>query len=137
MIPTKSYGKSLLNIHMMSTVLTNNRYLRTSDTDHLHEPEPLWVSSTGQPTHIPLCPNCGGKRTLEFQVLPQLLSYLNIDHMDVHSFDFGSLYIYTCAHSCDLKVVRHVDTAVDPDPFYQEEYLWVQHFSQENCVGNS
>jgi pre-rRNA-processing protein TSR4 len=42
---------------------------------------PLWLSTKGQPndTHIPLCPRCSKRRVFQFQIMPQLLSFLDLD----------------------------------------------------------
>ncbi|CAG5118147.1 unnamed protein product [Candidula unifasciata] len=78
--------------------------------------EPLWVSAFHKATkeNVPNC-SCGAARIFEFQVMPQLLNYLNVDHLDA-SLDWGTLCIYTCQESCN------------PGNLYLEEFLWKQDF---------
>jgi len=67
---------------------------------------------------IPDCPLCRGKRILEFQVMPQMLYYLNPDKnptdkkgwtsewlnlLNQSTVDFGLLNVYTCANHCKIK----------------------------------
>lgn len=59
--------------------------------------KPLWTRREPKPTIIPSCTRCGAPRIFEFQLLPQLLYYLDLDR----EFDFGTLAIYTCQASCD------------------------------------
>ena len=37
---------------------------------------PLWIRSDCIPPNIPPCPHCGGERAFEFQIMPQMLSYI-------------------------------------------------------------
>ncbi|KAL9921499.1 zinc finger protein RP-8 [Glossina fuscipes fuscipes] len=65
---------------------------------------PLWITDVqktvaSQLKEIPLCEYCGGERKFEFQIMPQLLNYLNDD-----GIDWGTLAIYTCSRSCPLPV---------------------------------
>ncbi|GFO10820.1 programmed cell death protein 2 [Plakobranchus ocellatus] len=78
--------------------------------------EPLWVSAHQKPSaeDIPRC-CCGKERVFEFQVMPQLLNYLNIDHLG-NSLDWGTLCVYTCKDSCPVGNT------------YKEEFLWKQDF---------
>ena len=39
--------------------------------------EPLWIRSDHQPTEIPPCPYCHAPRAFEFQLMPQMLSFLH------------------------------------------------------------
>ncbi|XP_033107357.1 programmed cell death protein 2-like [Anneissia japonica] len=79
--------------------------------------QPLWVSSEGQPkeSDIPKC-HCGANRQFEFQILPQLLVYMNVDSIQ-DSIDWGTLLIYTCSNSCDEGLA------------YKSEFLWRQNYS--------
>jgi pre-rRNA-processing protein TSR4 len=38
-----------------------------------------WTSSEHQPSSIPCCENCGSERKFEFQITPQILSFLKVD----------------------------------------------------------
>ncbi|PHU20077.1 hypothetical protein BC332_11228 [Capsicum chinense] len=81
--------------------------------------KPLWPTSSGQPSKadIPKCTDCGGRRTFEFQVLPQILYYFGVEN-DAHSLDWATIAVYTCESSCDGNVA------------YKEEFAWVQIASQ-------
>lgn len=83
-------------------------------------------------TDIPKCENCGSKRKFEFQILPQMLTKIlelekliesgsekekqsesfassskksNKNDKDKKELDidFGSIYVFTCTKSCDIK----------------------------------
>ena len=77
--------------------------------------EELFCSDTNRPNvleTIPKCPYCNGLRQFEFQIMPQLLSYLNIENVTgPGEIDWGGLYIYTCVNSCG---------------YGGEEYIWCQ-----------
>ncbi|KAJ4429449.1 hypothetical protein ANN_21618 [Periplaneta americana] len=80
--------------------------------------EPLWISSNNIPKEgdIPCCEYCGGQRQFEFQILPQMLNYLDLDNTE-KSVDWGILAVYTCSKSCDGI------------PAYKQEFLWKQDVS--------
>ncbi|KAF9182198.1 Programmed cell death protein 2 [Haplosporangium sp. Z 767] len=94
----------------------------------LTNPEPLYVSDTGipKPEDIPPCPDCGQERTFEFQILPQLLNYLAIDHSASDALDFGTVLVYSCKDNC------HVE-----GKYYQHEVALVQHFSEDGMQGGN
>ncbi|KAF9110277.1 Programmed cell death protein 2 [Mortierella sp. AM989] len=94
----------------------------------LINPEPLYVSGVGvpKPEDIPACPDCGQERTFEFQIMPQLLSYLAIDHSAADSLDFGTVLVYSCKDNC------HVE-----NKHYQHEIALVQHFSEDGMQGGN
>ncbi|KAK2955807.1 putative Programmed cell death protein 2 [Blattamonas nauphoetae] len=53
------------------------------------------------------CTVCGAQRTFEFQVMPQILSYLDVEKSMTSvcgedTPDFGTILVYTCPNSCDL-----------------------------------
>ncbi|KAJ3365856.1 programmed cell death protein [Kappamyces sp. JEL0680] len=76
------------------------RYGRVMPDGH-NEP-PLWVSSAGiaAPSEIPCCPSCKAPRTFEFQIMPQLLVHLGLDHKDANCLDWGTVVFYTCSQHC-------------------------------------
>ncbi|KAI9596358.1 programmed cell death protein 2 [Syncephalis fuscata] len=85
--------------------------------------QPLWVSDIGMPSEtsdIVACSHCGAERTFEFQILPQILNFLRIDHSASDALDWGTLAIYTCTRNC------HV-----PDEAYVDELIWRQEFSRD------
>ncbi|RKP08862.1 programmed cell death protein 2, partial [Thamnocephalis sphaerospora] len=94
------------------------RYARVEYAQEIAEP--LWVSDIGRPESgdIKACEHCGAARTFEFQIMPQLLNYLHIDHAAAESLDWGTLALFTCSRNC------HVAGAA-----YVQEVLWRQDFS--------
>ncbi|KAF8930440.1 Programmed cell death protein 2 [Haplosporangium gracile] len=94
----------------------------------LTNPEPLYVSDIGIPKagDIPLCPDCGQERTFEFQILPQMLNYLGIDHSAADALDFGTVLVYSCKENCHVEG-KH----------YQPEVAIVQHFSEDGMQGGN
>ncbi|XP_039604204.1 programmed cell death protein 2 isoform X1 [Polypterus senegalus] len=80
---------------------------------------PLWVcDKIPSKVEIPNC-DCGAERVFEFQIMPQLLNHLNVDHIGA-SIDWGTLVIYTCKDSCDQG------------NRYTAEFLWKQDFSSDD-----
>lgn len=79
--------------------------------------KPLWPLLEGNPknTDIPACSHCGSHRVFEFQVLPQLLHFLQLKN-DSNSLDWGTIAVYTCAKSCTAAVTKG----------YAEEFAWTQ-----------
>ncbi|XP_034946617.1 programmed cell death protein 2 [Chelonus insularis] len=75
--------------------------------------KPLWISAENQLKDIPKCENCNQAREFEFQVMPQLLNYLNFNDV-LKSLDWGVLTIFTCKNSCDIE------------SGFQEEFIWKQ-----------
>jgi len=59
-----------------------------------------------------LCSSCGGPRTFEFQIMPQLISVLKLGDLE-----WGTIAIYTCAGNCESR---------DESVRYLEEYAYVQ-----------
>lgn len=77
--------------------------------------EPLWASDV-KPTDIPKCELCGAERVFELQVMPRLLSYLEVDKLG-QSLDWATIAIFTCAKSCDIGNK------------YKKEFLFKQDFT--------
>ncbi|XP_073355915.1 uncharacterized protein [Aegilops tauschii subsp. strangulata] len=77
--------------------------------------EPLWAESTGSLTSadIPSCIYCNAPLAYEFQVMPQLLHYFNVES-DQDPLDWTTIIVYTCRDSCDKSIS------------YKEEFVWVQ-----------
>ncbi|KAI9104797.1 programmed cell death protein 2 [Phlyctochytrium arcticum] len=101
------------------------RYARVSYADD--DPEPLWVGDAGKPAaeDIPPCPHCKGRRSFEFQIMPQLLNVLQIDHFTPNALDWGTLMVFSCGASCQPEGVN-----------YMEEIVWRQMFSEQG-MGDS
>ncbi|RIA89022.1 programmed cell death protein 2 [Glomus cerebriforme] len=85
-------------------------------------PKPLWVSDIDKPTaqDINPCPYCGQERTFEFQILSTLLNYLEVDHLQQGSLDWGTLLVYSCKYNCHVENI-----------YYISEILWRQNFSDD------
>lgn len=83
---------------------------------------PLWPSTLRVPTaeDIPNCSCCGAARRFEFQVLPTLINFLEVDATDPDSADWGMIAVYTCSASCTPK-----------EGGYAEEFVWVQADAQQ------
>ena len=100
--------------------------------------KPLWMSSKGQclTADVPKCPRCGAERKFEFQIMPQMLFFLEADAGDseileaktlvtqeeaafVH-FDWGIMAVFSCAASCSGAVTAATGGA------YAEEFVWLQ-----------
>lgn len=62
----------------------------------------LWIADTEnivkeQLENIPKCELCGEQRQFEFQIMPQMLNYL-----EDANIDWGTIAVYTCPKSCAL-----------------------------------
>ncbi|KAN0047510.1 hypothetical protein ACTA71_001892 [Dictyostelium dimigraforme] len=90
----------------------------------------LWVSDTDQPpSPIPSCSNCGSNRKFEFQILPQLLYFLDMDSSlsnNSSDIDFGILSIYTCESSCQIKSTNTSSSS----PSFVKELIFKQDFKK-------
>ncbi|XP_076817099.1 programmed cell death protein 2-like isoform X1 [Clavelina lepadiformis] len=99
-----------------------------------HEPEqiirydrrgkPLWCSDNfiPQASDIPPC-LCGSERVYEFQIMPYLLSHLNVDTtVEDETIDWGTIAIYTCSKSCSPDVSNDKLS-------YIPEFAWKQTYS--------
>ncbi|XP_015510889.1 programmed cell death protein 2 [Neodiprion pinetum] len=73
----------------------------------------LYISSENQVQEIPDCRECGSERQFEFQIMPQLLNYLQFEDT-LESLDWGILAIFTCKNSCETA------------NGYVTEYVWKQ-----------
>ena len=74
---------------------------------------PLWHGRRGRLAAPPPCA-CGAPRDFEFQVMPQLLHYLDVEaRADGDALDFAALVVYTCAASCEgwREEVAHLQPA--------------------------
>ena len=70
--------------------------------------KPLWHGSNGRcdPATLPKC-KCGARREFEFQVMPQLLHFFQ---MDSDALDFATIAVYSCPNSCagSAREVAHL-----------------------------
>jgi len=85
--------------------------------------EPLWIADSPTPT-VPPCHLCGSPRTFELQIMPQLLTHLNVDDVN-KSIDWGVISVFTCSISCDI-----------PDPTDPTQSAYVQEFVVKQDVSN-
>ena len=54
--------------------------------------------------------------------MPQTIVYLEQDEQETSSsIDFGTVLVYTCARSCDIRSYTHMGESP-----YIEEFIWVQ-----------
>ncbi|CAJ0578323.1 unnamed protein product, partial [Mesorhabditis spiculigera] len=80
--------------------------------------EPLPATLKAPPlSSPPNCEICGGARSFEMQLMPNLLSILELDSIG-KSVDWASIYIYTCANSCNI-----------PDLGYAREFVIKHDFA--------
>ncbi|KRX27801.1 Programmed cell death protein 2 [Trichinella nelsoni] len=80
--------------------------------------EPLWAGKD-VPVEIPKCELCGADRSFEFQIMPHLLSLMDVDSVEAGGIDWATVCVYTCSASCDL-------TGQD----YAQEYVWKQMYNE-------
>lgn len=61
---------------------------------------PLWMSDHGilNASLVPNCAICKGRRTFEFQIMPQMLNELKN-----YELDWGVIAVYTCEKDCDIS----------------------------------
>lgn len=78
---------------------------------------PLWISDENLPKNIPDCEHCGSKRQFEFQIMPQLLTFLKEEDLD-----WGIILCYTCSQSC---------SGVGD---YKKEFIWKQDISLDDNI---
>ncbi|KAJ2992989.1 programmed cell death protein [Globomyces sp. JEL0801] len=93
------------------------RYGRVNTENDKNEP-PLVVSSLTIPTIDP-CSHCQSPRTFEFQITPQLLTYLKLDHTSEYSLDWGTLLVYTCSMHCDAANGQYAQEVIINQAFSQ------------------
>ena len=82
--------------------------------------QPLLCTSSPALEPPPACQHCGAERSLEFQVMPQLLTELGLGLDTCQGLDWGSLYVYTCQASCPI-----------PRGYYQE-HVQIRNFDDTN-----
>lgn len=104
------------------------RYARVGyETSH----EPLLVNDlpgNQPPTDLPPCIYCGEHRNFEFQIMPQLLSYLNLDNVANDALDYGTILVYSCSRNCQPK--KEDGKAVG----YMFELPYIQYFSRHSMT---
>lgn len=95
------------------------RYLRTDTLLESSDAATLWISDKGKlaDKDIPKCEHCKAPRSIEFQIMPTLLSYLDLDDTKAESLDWGVLSIYTCNDACDAANTSFVE-----EKLYRQEY---------------
>jgi len=83
--------------------------------------DPVWISDAVVPS-IPPCESCNSPRIFEFQIMPQMLTHLNVDDVG-KSIDWGVVCIYTCSKSCDIPSPSSVSGADAQDSAYRREFV--------------
>ncbi|XP_043257431.1 programmed cell death protein 2 [Colletes gigas] len=81
--------------------------------------EILYISIENKVSEIPKCSDCNGERQFEFQIMPQLLNFLNFEN-PLKCIDWGILAVFTCKTSCVPKYG------------YSTEYIWKQDIVENN-----
>ncbi|XP_035740607.1 programmed cell death protein 2-like isoform X3 [Vespa mandarinia] len=84
----------------------------------------LYISGSTKIKDVPKCSLCGGERQFEFQIMPQLLNFLNYKDV-INSLDWGILVIFTCKKSCM------------PKEEYAIEYIWKQDILPDKVDNSS
>ncbi|KAL3901525.1 MAG: hypothetical protein SGCHY_000557 [Lobulomycetales sp.] len=88
------------------------RYYRNDDAD---QQVPLYACPIDETFNIPKCELCGGERSLEFQIMPQILNELD------NNVDFGTLIIYSCDSNCHIA-----------DDGFAKEVVVTQNFTKDS-----
>ncbi|XP_055335697.1 LOW QUALITY PROTEIN: programmed cell death protein 2-like [Paramacrobiotus metropolitanus] len=87
---------------------------------------PLLISSKNPPpeeSRLPPCAVCRNSRRFEFQIMPQLLNYLQQEESLTEGLDFGTVMVYTCPLNCRGERESYV-----------REVAWVQCVDGEGEV---
>ncbi|XP_031848269.2 zinc finger protein RP-8 [Nomia melanderi] len=79
----------------------------------------LYISEENQINEIPKCSECDQERQFEFQIMPQLLNFLELENA-LKCIDWGILAIFTCTNSCTSE------------NGYSAEYIWKQDITETN-----
>ncbi|XP_078038492.1 zinc finger protein RP-8 isoform X2 [Augochlora pura] len=79
----------------------------------------LYISGESKIDEVPKCLECNQERQFEFQIMPQLLNFLNLEDT-LKCIDWGILTIFTCKNSCTSK------------NGYSAEYVWKQDIIETN-----
>lgn len=79
---------------------------------------PLWITGNNDNSVLDIsnCQYCNGERQFEFQIMPQLLNFIEVG-IELNSIDWGVLAVYTCKASCN------------GGPAYKEEVIIKQDLS--------
>lgn len=101
------------------------RYLRTSATLESSNAASLWISDKHKlaDKDIPACEHCKSPRSIEFQIMPTLLSYLDLDDTKADSLDWGILCVYTCNDACSTA-----------NESFVEEKLYCQNYDMKTSI---
>ncbi|KAI6180033.1 VMA21-like domain protein [Aphelenchoides besseyi] len=86
-----------------------------SATDYSPVPS-LHDNLTNPKLMVPNCERCGSKRVFELQLMPHLLTLMEVDAPGA-SVDWATVFIYTCERSCDLN-----------NAGFTFEFAWKQDF---------
>lgn len=86
--------------------------------------EPVWISESALPL-VPPCEVCRSPRKFEFQIMPQLLTHLDVDDVG-KSIDWGVISVFTCEESCDISP----EGSQIRESAYRQEFVVKQDVSQ-------
>lgn len=101
------------------------RYLRTGAVLESSDTVTLWIADKDKlgDKDIPACEHCKAPRSIEFQIMPTLLSYLDLDDTKADSLDWGVLNVYTCNEACDTA-----------NKVFVEEKLYSQQYDMKTSI---
>jgi Programmed cell death protein 2, C-terminal putative domain len=89
---------------------------------------PVRTSAEFERVCVPACESCGATRKFEFQTMPPLLSFLNVDENTVEGtqaiasrgdqimlggMDWSSVLVYSCSKSCDGSLRTEFAVVID------------------------
>ena len=118
------------NFEFMEENLKDKKFKRFQRT-LLENPQHIFrYERGGEPLHatdyshapglIPPCQLCGSKRHFELQLMPHLITLINVDSIG-QSIDWATVMVYTCSKNCKIK-----------DGEYAKEYVFKQDFVLPN-----
>ena len=93
---------------------------------------PLWLASPNQPPHQftnktdttfpPPCQHCGSPRSFEFQILPQMLHYLNYDPDSTNDKNRSKQVLSEVESAILLEAASKIQSGVELPPGFREQH---------------
>lgn len=83
--------------------------------------KPVWISDyqVFDSSKVPNCV-CSGRRTFEFQIMPQMLNYLGN-----YDLDWGVITVYTCENDCDIDGKYVHEYPIKQDIMHSDELVGI------------